>query len=76
VRPSQLDFKNGFDLKRSQLDRYTGIFKQQDGGDVWVSFGLTLRIDKTNTGGLEAILFRGGQIINRFNIDFLNKHWP
>ena len=65
--------KNNFDLKPSQLDRYTGTFKQQDGGDVWVYFGVTLRIDKTNTGGLEAILFRGRQIINRFNIDFLNE---
>ncbi|MEM1338656.1 MAG: serine hydrolase domain-containing protein [Bacteroidota bacterium] len=62
---------NDFHLDTAEMKRYTGEFVQVSGGDFWVYFGLTLHIKYRESKPLEAIVTRGGNTINHFELDFV-----
>lgn len=64
--------KNDFELPIKQEEIYLGVFNQRTGSDVFVYFGVSLKIIKAKEQGLEAIIFRDSQVVNRFPIDFIN----
>ena len=47
--------------------------KFKKGGDAFVNFGVDMRIQKTAEGQLEGIVYRGNQVVNRFDLDFVNE---
>ena len=62
---------NRFNLKSSAQEKYSGDFLQIKGGDHWVNFGLSMTITQGDSG-LEAVLTRGHQMVNKFRLDFIN----
>lgn len=60
---------NDFDLGAAHMEKYVGEFVQIKGGDFWVYFGLSLNI-KRGDKGLEAMMTRGKNTINHFELDF------
>ncbi len=62
---------NDFHLDTAIKEKYTGEFIQVGGGDFWVYYGLTMNIVHQENKPLEAILTRGGNTINHFELDFV-----
>lgn len=61
---------NDFELEAVEAEKYLGNFVQVGGGDFWVNFGLSLHIKHQSAEGLEAIVTRGQDTINHFELDF------
>jgi len=74
ARPVGKDLtRNNFELKESSRINYEGEYHFKKGGDAFVNFGVDLKIQKTAGGQLEGIVYRGKQIVNRFDLDFVNE---
>lgn len=70
-RPTITDpSRNDFELEATETEKYLGDFVQIGGGDFWVNFGLSLHIRRKSDQGLEAVLTRGKNTVNHFELDF------
>lgn len=63
---------NSFRLDTEQQKNYIGEYRMESGGDYWLMYGVHLKIQELENGGLEGIISRNRSTIMRFNIDFLN----
>ena len=64
---------NNYELKENSKSNYTGEYKFRKGGDAFVNFGVDMKIEKTAKGQLEGVVYRGSQVVNRFDLDFVNE---
>lgn len=64
---------NNYELKENNKSNYIGEYKFRKGGDAFVNFGVDMKIRKTAEGQLEGIIYRGNQVVNRFDLDFVNE---
>jgi hypothetical protein len=64
---------NKYELSVDKEGRYTGEYIHSQGGDGVVYFGVDMSIRKTEEGQLESVIHRGRQVVNQFNLDFVNQ---
>ena len=73
-RPTENDpTLNSYELKNSNSGNYFGEYTYSKGGDPLVYFGVDMKIEKGEGEGLQGVIYRGDQIVNRFVLDFINE---
>jgi len=63
---------NDFILDKSLQPKYTGEYISLAGG-IWMFDGADMTVRENSDGELEALIFRGQQVIFRFDLDFVNR---
>ncbi|MEM6805170.1 MAG: hypothetical protein AAF696_27485, partial [Bacteroidota bacterium] len=64
---------NEFELESKLYDNYIGSYHFAGGGDNFVYHGVDLKIKAEEKYGLVGEVYRGSQLLSRFQLDFVNK---
>ena len=64
---------NGYELERGNYEHYIGSYQFAGGGDNFVYHGVDLEIKAEEKYGLVGEVYRGSQLLSRFQLDFVNK---
>jgi hypothetical protein len=63
---------NDYILDKSLQSKYTGEYISLAGG-IWMFDGADMTIRENQDGQLEALIYRGQQVIFQFDLDFVNR---
>jgi len=64
---------NAYELDRGKYEHYIGSYQFAGGGDNFVYHGVDLEIKAEEKYGLVGEVYRGSQLLSRFQLDFVNK---